>query len=164
MGGAIGIAFPKAFPGIVRAVGLFAPAELRAAAVSTYANSNQVAVNFGYINQSAAESDGFDEYKCAALEIEHYNSSGARIFHDFLYDWENAASETHVARFPVPIKFWHGTSDATVSYKFSQKAVDAIRLGGGMAYYRPISGGGHDICTGSNSTVIAEAVLWFKRF
>ncbi len=164
MGGEIGVSFAKTYPNIVRAVGLFAPAELRAACLSTYTYCDYVAQNYGYADQAAAAADGYEEMWACALSMEHFNSSGQRQTHSFDYDWISATSETHVAHFPVPVKFWHGTSDSSTNPLFSQRAVDAIRLGGGMAYYRPVSGGGHDICTGSNSTVISEAVLWFKRF
>lgn len=164
MGGTMAISFPKAFPGIVRAVGLFAPAELRAAAISSYTYCNEVAVNYGYADQTAAAADGYQEFLASALTMEHYNSSGQRQFHPFDYDWKNDSTETHVASFPVPAKFWHGTSDTSTSPLFSEKAVDALRLGNCMAFYRPVSGAGHNICTGNNSTVINEAVLWFNRF
>lgn len=164
MGGAIAISFPKAFANIVRAVGLFSPAELRGAAIDTYTYCDEVASNFGYADQAAAAADNYEEFWASALTMEHYNSSGERQFHPFDYDWRNDDTETHVARFPVPAKFWHGTADTNTSPLFSQKAVNALRLGGCMAFYRPVSGGTHNICTGSNSTVINEAVLWFKRF
>ena len=164
MGGTIGISFPKAFPEIVRAVGLFAPAELKDAAISSYSYCNQVAVNYGYADQAAAAADGYEEFWASALSMEHYNSSGERQSHPFDYDWENDSTETHVASFPAPIKFWHGTADTSTSPLFSEKAVDALRKGRCMAFYRPVSGGGHNICTGANSTVISEAVLWFNRF
>ena len=163
MGGATAIAFAKAFPSIVEAVGLFAPAELRTSATNnTY--KSYIATNYGYTDAAAMASDGYAELIASALTVEHYNSSGQRQSHDFTYDWKNDSTETHVARFPVPVKFWHGTSDTTTSPKFSEEAVNAIRRGGGTAYYRPVSGADHGISTGSNSTVINEAVLWFKRF
>lgn len=164
MGGATAVAFTKFFPEIVKAVGLFAPAELKDAVVSTYASANDVCINYGYASQAAAEADDFEECKQCALSIEHYNSSGELQNHNFLYDWENDATEKHIATFPVPIKFWHGTADTSTDPLFSEKAVEALRNGGCSAFYRPVSGAGHNISTGSNSTVINEAVLWFKRF
>lgn len=164
MGGSTAISFTKNFPNIVRAVGLFSPENLRGAAISSYSYADGTAQNFGYADQAAAAADGYAEMLCAALTVEHYNSSGQRQFHPFDYAWENDSTETHVAQFPAPVKFWHGTADTSTDPQFSEAAVDAIRLGGGMAYYRPVSGAGHNICTGSNSTVINEAVLWFNRF
>lgn len=161
MGGATAIAFTKAFPGIVRAVGLFSPAELRTSATGAYAD--YIAPNYGYADAAAMASDWYAELVASSLTIKHYKD-GALQEHPFTYDWKNDSTEVHVAEFPVPVKFWHGTSDSTTSPVFSRKAVDAIRLGGGRAYYRPVSGAGHEISTGGDSTVISEAVLWFKRY
>ena len=163
MGGATAIAFAKTYPEIVMAAGLFAPAELRAAATGD--NFKEIiAENYGYQSSTAMVNDGYAEVVASNITLEHYNSSGERQFHPFEYDWKNDSTETHVAQFPVPIKLWQGTNDTSVSPTWSEKIIDAIRLGGGMAYYRPISGAGHEVSTGGNSTAVSEGVLWFSRF
>ena len=169
MGGTTAVAFAKTYPGIVRAVSLFSPAELRGSATSDTVYDDLtlkeiVATNYGYADVAAMVADDYGELKAAYPTLEHYNSDGERQFHPFDYDWKNDATETHVAQFPVPIKIWHGTADTSTSPVYSEKLIDAIRLGGGMAFFRPVTGGTHTISTGSDSTVNAEAALWFERF
>lgn len=163
MGGATAIAFAKTYPDIVRAVALVSPADLRSSALSdTY--KGYIATNYGYADASAMASDGYEELKASAIIPQAYNSSGERQFHTFDYDWLSDSSETYVADFPVPIKIWHGTEDTVTDPMFSEKVIDALRLGGHMAYFRPVSGGTHAICTGGNATVNAELAMWLKRF
>lgn len=78
----------------------------------------------------------------------------------------------------VPLKIWHCVDDNIVSPIYSQYLVDAIRRGGGRAYYREYATGGHgswnngdDVTVkgvdGSNITVKSscyELYNWFKRF
>jgi dipeptidyl aminopeptidase/acylaminoacyl peptidase len=162
MGGITAVSFAKNFSNIVRAVGVFSTADLRNYAVTKW--PEEVAPRFGYVDAAAMAADGYSELPAFELSVEHYNSSGARQFHGYDYNWKADSTEIHVSAFPVPIKYWHGTADESTSYTWSEEAVKAIRKGGGMAYYRPIAGAGHDICTGGNSTVISEAVMWFNRF
>lgn len=167
MGGATAAAFAKTYPDIVRAVGLFSPAELRGAAVNSTTSDeikNAVAINYGYESVEAMAAAGYEELKSSYWTVEHYNSNGERQFHPFEYDWKEDDTETHVADFPVPVKVWVGTADTAISPLFCAKIVDALRLGGCMAYLRQIEGGTHTICTGANATVNAEAALWFARF
>jgi esterase/lipase len=52
---------------------------------------------------------------------------------------------------PVPLKVWHCEDDATVSYRYAKHLVNAIKRGGGIAFYRPFPSGGHSAWdTGDN--------------
>ncbi len=162
MGGATAVAFAKKYPELVRAVGLFAPAELRAAAVgNTY--KEIIATNYGYTDAAAMVADGYAELIPSAPTVEHYDGNGARLFLAFADKWTDVAG-THLCRFPMPVKIWHGTADTDTSPTYSSALIDAIRADGGTAYFRSVEGGTHSISTGADDTVIAEAVLWFNRF
>lgn len=63
-----------------------------------------------------------------------------------------------------PVKFWVGGNDDAHFRTEGKRMIDAIRLGGGIAFLRVIDGAGHEIAGGSNQVVIEEGVLWFDRY
>lgn len=66
-----------------------------------------------------------------------------------------------------PVKIWHGglEDDTTVAPKsHAQDIVNAIRNGGGRAYYREVADAGHEISYGGNIGVVNEIVAWVNRF
>ena len=80
--------------------------------------------------------------------------------------------------YDVPLKIWHCEDDGTVEPYFSKKLVEAIRRGGGIAYYRGFVSGGHKAWESGENTTIKdyndedvtvkascfELVNWFRRF
>ena len=75
--------------------------------------------------------------------------------------------------YPVPIKIWHCEDDALVPFRYSQFMVNMIRNGGGQAWLRSYTTGGHvgGWDTGSitdagvtTSIPFYESILFFNRF
>lgn len=80
--------------------------------------------------------------------------------------------------FSVPAKIFHCANDPTVLFRYSKYFVDAIRRGGGQAWFRPLPSGGHAAwASGENVSVVDlngqtftmkastyEAYLFIKRF
>ena len=80
--------------------------------------------------------------------------------------------------YDIPLKIWHCEDDGTVDPYFSKKLIQAIRRGGGMAYYRGFVSGGHKAWEAGENTTIKdykdenvtvktscfELVNWFRRF
>lgn len=78
----------------------------------------------------------------------------------------------------VPLKIWHNDNDTTVSPRYSEFYVNAIRNAGGLAYLRKFPSGAHNAwdngetitiknISGADMIVTAttyELNLWFKRF
>ena len=78
----------------------------------------------------------------------------------------------------VPLKIWHNKDDSTMSYRYSEYLVNAIRKTGGIAYLRPFTVGGHNAWDNGNDVTMVdidgntftvktsqyECYLWFKRF
>ena len=69
----------------------------------------------------------------------------------------------YLQRLPT-VKIWHGDSDTAVYYQYSQRLYNAIKNSGGFAYYRIVTGKGHEICYGGNANVANEIIMYFKRF
>ena len=69
----------------------------------------------------------------------------------------------YLQRLPT-VKIWHGDSDTAVYYQYSQRLYNAIKNSGGFAYYRIVTGKGHEICYGGNANVTNEIIMYFKRF
>ena len=166
MGGATAYAFAKAYPGIIDAMGLFSPALLpRSAGMSSV--YDYIAVNYGYTDQAAMVADGYTHLFAAAPCIQYYQA-GERVVKPFTYDWVNEHTTDGIdlwcADFKCPVKIWCGTADTSVDPKYGDELAKAIVNAGGFAIFRSVSGAGHNAGIGSNSTVNAEAVLWFNRF
>lgn len=168
MGGATAYAFAKAYGGIIDAIGLFAPALLSRSAQmdSVY---DYVAVNYGYNDVTSMEEDDYTHLLSANPHIDYYDTeTGAKILKPYIYDWVN----NHVSDglnivcrdFQIPVKIWCGTSDTSVDPHYGDALAEAISNGGGLAIFRPVENGTHSAGLGGNSTVIAEAVMWFDRF
>ncbi|MBQ7299470.1 MAG: hypothetical protein IJW77_06490 [Clostridia bacterium] len=56
----------------------------------------------------------------------------------------NPAANKKAAVYPVPVKFWQCVDDDTVSFAVTEKFVNTIREGGGMAWLRAFPYGGHE--------------------
>ena len=74
---------------------------------------------------------------------------------EYLYDEERIAGFNPMGRclcvgekeflsYPVPVKFWQCVDDDTVSFAVTEKFVNTIREGGGMAWLRAFPYGGHE--------------------
>lgn len=63
-----------------------------------------------------------------------------------------------------PTKFWVGANDDAHFGAQGKRMIDAIQLSGGIAYFRVISGAGHEIAGGANLVANEELILWFNRF
>ncbi len=91
---------------------------------------------------------------------------------------EAAAYNSMQKIYPVPIKIWHCMDDSTVYYRYSLFMVNMIKNGGGQAWLRSFTTGGHvggwnggsvsdtdiDGNTVTTSIPFYEAILFFKRF
>lgn len=56
----------------------------------------------------------------------------------------NPARNPKIARYPVPVDFWHCVDDGTVSIDVTERFVDAIRSHGGRATLHKLPAGGHE--------------------
>ena len=92
------------------------------------------------------------------------------------------ANDKECLSYPVPVKFWHCEDDDTVSIESTKRFVKAILNGGGKAYLRTFSSGGHEpqlygdfvklpkgntLYNGESlqiTTANEELFLWLKEF
>ena len=166
MGGATVYAFAKMFGGIVDAIGLFSPALLSRSAQLDAAD-DYISVNYGYADVAEMVADNYSHLLPANPTIEYYHD-GVKVEKPYTYDWVNNHTEdglTIICKdFNIPIKIWCGTSDAVVDMNYGDELAKAILSAGGMAIFRPVEGGNHNAGLGNNSTVNAEAIMWFNRF
>jgi pimeloyl-ACP methyl ester carboxylesterase len=168
MGGVTAYAFVKAYGGIVDAVGLFAPAMLSRSAQMDSVD-DYIAVNYGYEDVAEMTADNYANLISANPHIDYYDAAtGAKVVKPFTYDCvNNYASDgldIYCDELRKPIKIWCGTSDTSVDPNYGDALAKAITNSGGLAVFRPISGGTHNAGLGNNSIVISEAVMWFDRF
>lgn len=166
MGGATAYAFAKSFGNIVDAVGLFSPALLsRSAQMSSV--DDYIAVNYGYTDVAAMVADNYMRLVPSSPTIEYY-ADGIKTTKAYTYDWVNEHDTDGLdivcKDFNMPVKIWCGTADTSVDPKYGEELAKAITNAGGMALFRPITGGVHSACVGGDATVNAEAVMWFDRF
>lgn len=69
-----------------------------------------------------------------------------------------------------PIKIWYGgtetgsTTNPAVEKQYAIDLVTAIQNSGGMAYYREIAGGGHDLSYGASQIINAEYMCFTERY
>ena len=69
-----------------------------------------------------------------------------------------------------PIKIWYGstetnnTGNPAIEKEIAKSMVDAIVNSGGYAFYREVSGRGHEICYGASSVVNAEIRTYLDRY
>lgn len=173
MGGVLAQTYAKAYPNKVLAVGLFAPASLMPFALYSSANDT-IANMWGYESASDAKADGF------------HNMVGLAPFAECLawkdgtlqeMDWggiDNSGSIQETISeivqfdlmeyFPVPIRCWQGTADASVDQSITRQTIEGYRRGGSVASIRLVEGAAHNLCTGSVGLVVEEAISWFKRY
>ncbi|MBQ8358826.1 MAG: hypothetical protein IJX37_02760 [Oscillospiraceae bacterium] len=106
---------------------------------------------------------------------------------EYIYDAEkvcgcNPAINDKRKSYPVPVKFWHCVDDPIVSFAVTEKFVNTIKAGGGIAYLRPFPYGGHepqqvgkpvvrpsgnDILNGKRLEItpaVEEAFVWIRNF
>lgn len=69
-----------------------------------------------------------------------------------------------------PIKIWYGSTETNnsgnpaVEKEIAMAFVNAIVNSGGYAFYREVSGRGHEICYGGSSVVNSEIVTFLERY
>ena len=69
-----------------------------------------------------------------------------------------------------PIKIWYGstetnhTSNPAIDKEIARSFVNAIVNSGGYAYYREVSGRGHEICYGASTVVNTEILTYLERY
>ena len=69
-----------------------------------------------------------------------------------------------------PIKIWYGstetnnTGNPAIEKEIAKSFVNAIVNSGGYAYYREVSGRGHEICYGGSSVVNNEILTYLERY
>ena len=167
MGGATVYAFTKIYGSIVDAVGLFSPALLSRSAQLSETAEGYIAVNYGYEDAEEMVADNYSHLIPSNPKIQYYHD-GAKVEKPFTYDWVNNYEsddlEIVCADFPCPVKIWCGTADTAVDPNYGDALAKAITNSGKLAIFRPVDGENHNAGIGSNSTVNAEAVMWFNRF
>jgi len=166
MGGATAISFVKAYPGIVSALVLFAPAEVARSAQTTSYRLD-IAQNYGYADIAAMEADGYKNLIPAMPDVEHYDAEGNRVFLPVTADWAVGSAYTgltNLCKLPCPVKAWHGADDDTTRPAYTRALITAAFNAGVQAFYTEVSGVGHELTVGASATANAEAVLWLSRF
>lgn len=69
-----------------------------------------------------------------------------------------------------PIKIWYGSTETNnsgnpaIEKEIAKSFVNAIVNSGGYAFYREVSGRGHEICYGGSSVVNAEIITYLERY
>jgi len=69
-----------------------------------------------------------------------------------------------------PIKIWYGSTETNnsgnpaIEKEIARSFVNAIVNSGGYAFYREVSGRGHEICYGGSNTVNAEIITYLERY
>ena len=170
MGGSLAMAYAKAYPSKVLAIGLFAPGAL-VPALFYSTNKDSIASKW-YTDAAEAIADNFQRIigqplvNCLALhngvlskmDWSQIDDSGTAI--EII---NQITSYEMIEYFPVPVRAWQGLSDTTVSPKLTEQLITAFQNAGSVASIRLIEGATHDASSGSSQLVVDEAVAWFKR-
>lgn len=151
MGGLATLNFTNAYPEIVQAIALLFPCTdlYNQAWLHPWSGSDQkvkMAKEYFFDDQTGATWEGNKVIGYNPIENKSLVNGGTRT-----------------NNFQVPIKIWHGTSDAVVSYQGSVDFINALKQGGNIACLRPITNGTHSF-ESCGTVFFAEALLWLKRW
>ena len=151
MGGLATLNFTNAYPEIVQAIALLFPCTdlYNQAWLHPWSGSDQ--------KVKMAKEYFFDDQTGATWEANKV------IGYNPIENKSLVNGGTRTNNFQVPIKIWHGTSDAVVSYQGSVDFINALKQGGNIACLRPITNGTHSF-ESCGTVFFAEALLWLKRW